>query len=115
MTYQAPLRDMRFILDHLVDFEAITALPGCEEVTADLAGAILDEAAKFAAGVLSPLNGITSGFAFAYVIARVYLTGDAVNTAANVVAGHCSTSRTPILWSGRSPTVFRRPRRDTAI
>jgi len=56
MTYQAPLRDMQFILDHLVDFDAITALPGCEDVTADLAGAILDEAAKFAAGVLAPLD-----------------------------------------------------------
>ena len=56
MTYQAPLRDMQFILDHLVGFDAITALPGCEEVTRDLAGAVLDEAAKFAAGVLAPLD-----------------------------------------------------------
>ncbi len=38
------------------------------------------------AGVLYLLNGITSGFAFAYVIAKVYLAGDAVTTAANVVA-----------------------------
>jgi hypothetical protein len=38
------------------------------------------------AGVLYLLNGITSGFAFAYVIARVYVPGDAVTTASNVVA-----------------------------
>jgi 3-(methylthio)propanoyl-CoA dehydrogenase len=56
MTYQAPMRDMQFILDHLVGFDVITALPGCEEVTADLAGAVLDEAAKFATGVLAPLD-----------------------------------------------------------
>jgi len=37
------------------------------------------------AGVLYLLNGITSGFAFAYVISRVYVAGDAVTTASNVV------------------------------
>jgi len=38
------------------------------------------------AGVLYLLNGITSGFAFAYVIAKVYSAGDAVTTTANVLA-----------------------------
>jgi hypothetical protein len=38
------------------------------------------------AGVLYLLNGITSGFAFAYVIAKVYVAGDATTTAANVIA-----------------------------
>ena len=56
MLYQAPLRDMQFILEHVVGFDAITALPGCEEVTADLAAAVLDEAARFATGVLAPLD-----------------------------------------------------------
>lgn len=32
------------------------------------------------AGVLYLLNGITSGFAFAYVIARVFVAGDAATT-----------------------------------
>jgi hypothetical protein len=41
--------------------------------------------ARFA-GVLYLLNGITSAFAFAYVIAKVYVAGDAPLTAANVVA-----------------------------
>ena len=56
MTYQAPLRDMQFILDHLAGFEAVSALPGCEELSPDLAAAVLEEAAKFAAGVLAPLD-----------------------------------------------------------
>ncbi|MBI5785566.1 MAG: acyl-CoA dehydrogenase [Rhodocyclales bacterium] len=56
MLYQAPLRDMQFILEHLVGFDAITALPGCAEVTPDLAAAVLDEAARFATGVLAPLD-----------------------------------------------------------
>ena len=38
------------------------------------------------AGVLYLLNGIFSGFAFAYVIGKVYVAGNAMATAANVVA-----------------------------
>jgi hypothetical protein len=38
------------------------------------------------AGLLYLLNGITSGFAFAYVIGKVYVMGDATATAANVAA-----------------------------
>jgi alkylation response protein AidB-like acyl-CoA dehydrogenase len=55
-TYHAPLRDMQFVLKELVDLDAIRALPGCEEVSPDLVDAVLEEAGKFAAGVLDPLN-----------------------------------------------------------
>jgi len=56
--YLAPLRDMRFILDQLVDLPALAALPGCEDAAPDLVAAIFDEAAKFSAGVLAPLNEV---------------------------------------------------------
>jgi alkylation response protein AidB-like acyl-CoA dehydrogenase len=54
--YQAPLADMKFVLRELVDLELLAQLPGFGELTLDVADAVLDEAAKFAAGVLSPLN-----------------------------------------------------------
>lgn len=54
--YAAPLRDMQFVLKELVDLDAISRLPGCEEVSADLVDAVLEEAGKFAAGVLDPIN-----------------------------------------------------------
>ncbi|MDI5983883.1 acyl-CoA dehydrogenase [Halomonas sp. M4R5S39] len=54
--YQAPLRDMQFILDELAGLEGIAELPGCEDASPDLVGAVLEEAGKFAAGVLAPLN-----------------------------------------------------------
>jgi alkylation response protein AidB-like acyl-CoA dehydrogenase len=56
MTYAAPLQDMQFVLKELAGLERIAALPGCEEATPDVVDAILDEAGKFAAGVLEPLN-----------------------------------------------------------
>src|SRR5581483_9977313 len=55
-TYAAPVRDMKFVIKELVGLDEITRLPGCEEVTADLVDAVLDEAGKFASGVLDPLN-----------------------------------------------------------
>lgn len=54
--YNAPLRDMQFILSELAGLDEISSLPGCEEATPDLVKAILEEAGKFAAGVLAPIN-----------------------------------------------------------
>ena len=55
-TYSAPLKDMQFVLNELAGLDQVARLPGCEEATPDLAEAILDEAGKFASGVLAPLN-----------------------------------------------------------
>ena len=55
-SYRAPLKDMRFVLDEIVGLQGIAALPGHEELSTDLLDAVLDEAAKFSAEVLAPLN-----------------------------------------------------------
>ncbi|WP_371227822.1 acyl-CoA dehydrogenase [Pseudomonas sp. QE6] len=54
--YIAPLRDMQFLLHELHPLEAIAELPGHEDMNAELVTAILNEAGRFAQGVLSPLN-----------------------------------------------------------
>jgi acyl-CoA dehydrogenase len=54
--YKAPLRDMHFVLHELAGLAEIARLPGCEEINAELVDQILEEGAKFATGVLSPLN-----------------------------------------------------------
>jgi len=54
--YKAPLRDMHFVLRELAGLADIARLPGCEEINAELVDQILEESAKFASGVLSPLN-----------------------------------------------------------
>ena len=66
-TYTAPLQDMQFVIKELVGLADITAMPDCAEVTEDLVDAVLDEAAKFATGVLDPLNhtGDKTGARFA--------------------------------------------------
>ncbi|MCG6657811.1 acyl-CoA dehydrogenase [Halomonas campisalis] len=55
--YQAPLRDLRFVMDELLDYPAHYArLPGGEEASPDVVAAILEEGARFAREVLLPLN-----------------------------------------------------------
>lgn len=55
--YQAPLRDMRFVIHELFGAEhLLNALPGFEELSADLIDAVLEEAGKLAEGLLLPLN-----------------------------------------------------------
>ncbi|WP_168013301.1 acyl-CoA dehydrogenase C-terminal domain-containing protein [Halomonas salinarum] len=55
--YQAPLRDLRFVMDELLDFPGHYArLPGGEDATPDVVGAILEEGARFSREVLLPIN-----------------------------------------------------------
>src|SRR5438105_9951549 len=47
---------MRFVLNELAGLDQVAKLPGYEDATPDTVDAILEEAAKFASGVLDPLN-----------------------------------------------------------
>ena len=56
--YQAPVRDMRFQMRHVVDLATIAGLAGYEHAEQDLVDQILEQAGRFATEVLSPLNGV---------------------------------------------------------
>ncbi len=56
--YTAPLNDIRFVMQELAGMDQVASLPAYREATPDLVDAILEEAAKFSGGVLSPLNRI---------------------------------------------------------
>ncbi|MBP6720023.1 MAG: acyl-CoA dehydrogenase [Rhodoferax sp.] len=56
MSYVAPVKDMMFNIQHLAGIDHIATLPGFEDAGLETAQAVLEEAAKFTEGVLSPLN-----------------------------------------------------------
>ena len=56
--YKPPLADMQFVIAEVAGLDGVAALPGFEDATSDTVDAILEEAGKFATGVLDPLNGV---------------------------------------------------------
>ncbi|MCZ6724191.1 MAG: acyl-CoA dehydrogenase [Gammaproteobacteria bacterium] len=54
--YQAPLKDMQFVINELAGLDKIASLPGFEEATADTVEAILEQAGILASEVFSPIN-----------------------------------------------------------
>ena len=79
--YVAPVKEISFVLNELADLQDVCSLPAYQESTEDVIAAVLEEAGKFATGVLEPLNEVgdnqgaacddnavteTPGFAAAY-------------------------------------------------
>lgn len=54
--YYAPIKDMKFILEELCDFNNLSSFPAFSEVNEELVGQILNESARFTNEVISPLN-----------------------------------------------------------
>ncbi len=58
-TYRAPLRDMRFVLERVLNAPASwAAFAPFADLDADTAAAVLEEAARFASEVLEPINAV---------------------------------------------------------
>ncbi len=58
MTYTAPVKDIAFVLNHVIGLADIARLDGFEEASPDLVEAILEESARFTGDVLAPLNWV---------------------------------------------------------
>ncbi len=56
--YNAPIRDLNFVLEHVVDLPAICALPGFEHVDAVTVQGALEEFGRLCSEVIAPLNRI---------------------------------------------------------
>jgi alkylation response protein AidB-like acyl-CoA dehydrogenase len=54
--YTPPVRDTRFVLDHVVGLDRYASLPGFDTASPDVVDAVLEEGGKFVAEVLFPLN-----------------------------------------------------------
>ena len=56
--YRPPLRDVNYVLDHLVDLEGLCELPAYAALDPDTMKGVLEENARFVAEVIAPLNRI---------------------------------------------------------
>lgn len=55
-TYKAPLDDVRFLLNEVLDVGQLSQLPGYEEATPELLGSVIEEGGKVCEELLQPLN-----------------------------------------------------------
>ncbi len=54
--YRAPVRDTRFILDHVIGIDRYANRPGFENTSSDIVEAVLNEAGRVSEEILFPLN-----------------------------------------------------------
>jgi alkylation response protein AidB-like acyl-CoA dehydrogenase len=54
--YKAPVKDIQFVLNEVLDVSSLARLPGYEDATPDTIQAIVEEAGKLCENVLFPLN-----------------------------------------------------------
>ncbi len=57
-SYKAPVRDMLFVMNDVLQIERYANMPGFADASPDLVAAILEEGAKFCENELAPLNRI---------------------------------------------------------
>ncbi|MFA7281187.1 MAG: acyl-CoA dehydrogenase [Sterolibacterium sp.] len=57
-SYTPPLDDLRFVLNRVLDYGRLFSLPAYSHADSELADAVLNEAARFTAGVLGPINAV---------------------------------------------------------
>lgn len=56
--FKAPVSEISFVINDLLNLEQLTTIPEFAEATPELVDAVLEEAGKFASDVFSPLNRI---------------------------------------------------------
>ncbi|HEX5365666.1 MAG TPA: acyl-CoA dehydrogenase [Acidimicrobiales bacterium] len=56
--YSAPLADMRFVLEHVVDLPALSSLPGFGHAGPDVVDGVLEESGRFFAQEFGPLDRV---------------------------------------------------------
>ena len=54
--YKAPISEVSFVINDLLNIDSLTSIPDFAEATPELVSAVIEEAGKFAADVFAPIN-----------------------------------------------------------
>ncbi|HEB27845.1 MAG TPA: acyl-CoA dehydrogenase, partial [Porticoccus sp.] len=100
--YKAPLRDIQFVLEDLLDvYSSYQTLPGYEETTPDLVNAVFEEAAKFSEEGLTPLNAVGDKEGCQLIDGEVKTPTGFKEAYQKFVAGGWPTMEQPVEYGGQ--------------
>lgn len=100
--YKAPLRDIQFVLQDLLNvYPRYQQLADYEETTPALVNAIFEEAAKFAEEVLTPLNAVGDTEGCRLVDGEVKTPSGFKDAYQKFVASGWPTMEQPIVYGGQ--------------
>lgn len=106
-TYVAPLKDLRFVLRHLVNDVRIAAFPSQTQYSAEYADSVLEAAAGFAEDVLAPINALGDRIGASWSSDGVSMPEEFRAAYARFVADGWGTLRGPEAFGGQgAPKVL---------
>ena len=105
--YEAPLKDLRFVLEELLGVARLAQLPRYREFSNELASAVLEEAAHFAQDVLAPMNRIGDRAGAVWRDHAVHMPSEFRDAYRRFVDGGWTQLTAPSEWGGQgAPLVL---------
>ena len=101
-SYRAPLEDIRFVLRHIGRLESLAALPGLDHLDGETVDLVLEEAARFAAAELAPLDPVGDREGAVLVDGRVRTAPGFREAYARFVEGGWNGLVFPEEWGGQN-------------
>jgi alkylation response protein AidB-like acyl-CoA dehydrogenase len=110
MNYTVPLADIRFVLKELAGLDDVLALPGLEDVSADVVDAVLEENARFVETAVAPLNRVGDRQPPTWRDGQVSTTPGYAQAFRDYAAGGWQGLQHPVQWGGQGlPKVVAAP------
>ncbi|WP_129644477.1 acyl-CoA dehydrogenase [Peristeroidobacter agariperforans] len=105
--YKAPLKELRFAIHQLIGDERLVGLSGLPDYSTEFADAVLDEAARFAEGVLDPINRLGDRTGAKWTAEGVRMPAEFKAAYAKFVEGGWTQLRAEAEFGGQgAPTVL---------
>ncbi len=99
--YRAPLKEIQFALEHVIGSDVLAGCPAYQEYSLDLASSILEEAGRYAEGVLDPLWQSADREGAHWSEAGVQTPAGFREAYRQLVDGGWTTLSAPTAWGGQ--------------
>src|SRR5688572_23467652 len=104
--YKAPLKELRFAIHQLIGDQKLVGLPGLPDYSTEFTDAVLDEAARFAEGVLDPINRVGDRTGAKWTAEGVRMPAEFKDAYGKFVAGGWTQLRADAEFGGQGAPIL---------